>query len=326
MLQGGAKGLADSRLENLRRLKEGGLRTTRLLLRVPRLSRVTEVVELADLSLNSEVAVIKALDQVSQSRKRKHGVILMVDLGDLREGVWPDDLGSVLKEIKQLRWAQVVGLGANFACYGGVLPTPDKMERLLSLKKEAEKILDRPIPILSAGNSSSLSFLLRRQIPFGLTQLRVGEGILLGRESTRREPIPSTFQDAFVVVAEVIELKRKPSIPVGEIGLDAFGRTPQFEDRGLRKRAILAIGRQDVVPEGLLPLDRGVRILGASSDHMVIDVTDLNRSLAVGDELSFLPNYAALLAAVTSPYVSEVIVGEKEEGRRNQKVAASFTM
>jgi len=186
-------------------------------------------------------------------------------------------------------------------------------------------ILDRPLPVLSGGNSSSLLFLLQGQIPPGISQLRIGEGILLGRESTQRLPIPGTYQDAFRVVAEVIELKEKPSVPQGQIGMDAFGQVPRFVDRGWRKRAILAIGRQDVVPEGLTPVDPGVMVLGASSDHLVVDVTDLERPLAVGDELAFLPNYAALLAAVTSPFVQQVLIDGDSSSSATAESTSSCT-
>lgn len=325
MLEGGVRVLADSRLENLEHLKKAGLRAPRMLLRLPRLSRVQDVLKVADFSLNSEVTVIKALDEAGRRLQKKHDCILMVDLGDLREGIWPGELKAVLREIRSLKWARIEGLGVNFACYGGVLPTPDKMQQMLELKKQAEAILDRPLPVLSGGNSSSLLFLLRGQIPPGISQLRIGEGILLGRESTQRLPIPGTYQDAFRVVAEVIELKEKPSVPQGQIGMDAFGRVPKFEDRGWRKRAILAIGRQDVVPEGLSPVDQGVVVLGASSDHLVVDVTDLDRPLAVGDELTFLPNYAALLAAVTSPFVQEVLVDGDSSSRAQAEKMSPYT-
>ncbi len=95
-------------------------------------------------------------------------------------------------------------------------------------------------------------------------------------------------------------MKLKPSLPIGRSGYDAFGNQPVFVDEGDRLRAIANIGREDVLVEGLTPLHAGVRVLGASSDHLVMDVTDAAPPVAVGDRVSFRMNYGALLAAMTS--------------------------
>ncbi len=104
----------------------------------------------------------------------------------------------------------------------------------------------------------------------------------------------------------MVECRVKPTLPRGLIAQDAFGRVPAFVDRGPRLRAICALGRQDCVPEGLTPLAPGVEVLGASSDHLLLDVEDMPCPLRVGDTLSFLPGYGALRAASTSPYVAKV--------------------
>jgi len=130
--------------------------------------------------------------------------------------------------------------------------------------------------------------------------LRLGESIYLGCETLRRESVPGLFTDAFKLVAEVIESKVKPSRPYGDVGQDAFGNLPEFPDRGPMSRAILGIGLQDVLVAGLTPgLD--VDILGASSDHVLVDAKEVD--LKVGDEVGFNLNYGALLRAMTSPYV-----------------------
>jgi predicted amino acid racemase len=139
--------------------------------------------------------------------------------------------------------------------------------------------------------------------------VRIGEAILLGHETAHRRVWPGTYQDAFILHAEVLELKTKPSVPLGERGKDAFGKVPVFTDRGLIKRAILNAGREDVSIEGLKPLDAGIVILGASSDYLIVDVTGATRPVAMGETLAFLPDYAALLAAMTSPYVEKRVLG-----------------
>lgn len=313
LLAGGVERLADSRPENIRRMREAGVEADFVLLRLPMISQAGEAVALAGLSLHSEPAALRALSAEAVRQDKIHRVMLMVDLGDLREGVLPGDLVSLAEEAACLPGIELAGIGTNFACFGGVIPTREHLESLVRLAREVESSTGERLALISGGNSSSLDLVQRGEIPPGINDLRLGEGILLGRETTRRRPVAGTFQDAFRLVAEVVELKRKPSVPAGEIGQDAFGRYPAFRNRGWRWRAILAVGRQDVDPEGLSPLDEGVEILGASGDHLLADVDNFPGNLSVGSELAFNPNYSALLQAMTSPYVAKVV--EQGKGR-----------
>ncbi|MDD3073800.1 MAG: alanine racemase, partial [Eubacteriales bacterium] len=269
----------------------------------PMLSQVDAVVELFQCSLNSELATIRALDAAAAKAGVVHEIILMLDLGDLREGVLPGQLEEMVLEIAELKNIRLLGLGTNLTCYGGVIPTWDNLGQLLEYNRKAEKLYSHLLPVISGGNSSSLPLLLEGHLP-PVTQLRLGESIVLGRETVDRQPIPGAHLDCFQIQAEIIEIRKKPSVPIGKIGQDAFGGTPVFEDRGIHLRAILALGRQDVVVDGL-ETPEGIDILGASSDHLLLDVTKYPKSLAVGDVLTFTPGYGALLAAMTSAFVTK---------------------
>ncbi|SES88925.1 alanine/ornithine racemase family PLP-dependent enzyme [Anaerobranca gottschalkii] len=309
LVQGGFKELADSRVENIKKLKgyfKDKVQT--LLLRIPMLSECEEVVEYCDTSLNSELATIKRLNEVAGRVGKKHKIILMVDLGDLREGFWPTDLEYIQKEIENFKNIEVVGLGTNLTCYGGIIPSEDNLEKLCSLKKQWES-KGTPLKIISGGNSSSVKMLIEGRMPKEINHLRLGESLLLGRETIAREHIPETFLDTFKIVGEIVELKEKPSVPIGEIGQDAFGNTPIFEDRGIHKRAIVALGRQDI-DINMEPLDKEIEILGGSSDHLLLDVTK-RPNLKVGDIIEFIPNYGALLQGMTSPYVKKEYLGKE---------------
>lgn len=304
----GADMLADSRLENLAAIRENGTRLPLMLLRIPTPSRVAEVVQVADVSLVSDTGTIHKLANAAVNAGKIHQVILMVDLGDLREGIWPDRLLESLRAIIHLPGIKVTGLGCNLACYGGVIPNTEKMQQLIDLRDEAERTLGIQLPVLCGGNSANLPLLLAGGIPSQINLLRIGETILLGRNVLDRSPFPGTRQDTFRLVAEIIELERKPSLPIGQRGQDAFGGVPEFVDRGVRRRAICNIGRQDVVIDNLIPVDPGITILGGSSDHLILDVEEAHQLLKTGAEVAFLPGYGALLAASTSPYVQKVVV------------------
>lgn len=305
MLRGGVASIGESHLENIRRLRSGGVNTRYMLLRLPPLSEVDEVVEIADVSLNSELAVLAALSQAAHRCGRVHDVVVMVDLGDLREGIWPADLVHVVREALRLSGVRIRGIGTNLACFGAVAPSVENMRRLVELACEIEQTLGVTLDCISGANSSGLELIASGNMPKRVNHARIGEAILLGRETVHRRPWPGTFQDAFLLHAEVLELRRKPSVPIGERCEDAFGKYPRFEDRGETLRGLLDIGREDVDIDGLTPADPGVRILGGSSDYLVVDVSGAGDRFRVGDDIAFAPKYGALLAAMTSEYVEK---------------------
>jgi predicted amino acid racemase len=305
MLRGGVVSIGESRMDNIHRLRAGGIDTSFMLLRIPPLSKVEDVVSQVDTSLNSELSVITALSEVALRRRLVHRIIIMVDLGDLREGVWPDDVVPFVREVIGLAGIRIVGLGTNLTCYGGVIPTEENMQQLVNLACEVEKTFQLKLEYLSGGSSSSLPLITAGKMPRRINHLRIGEAILLGVETAHHTPWPETCQDAFVLHSEVIELKKKPSVPIGEVTQDAFGRKPVFEDRGIIDRAILDVGREDVDVDGIRPIDPRLSILGATSGALIVDVSAAEGGVRVGDLLAFSPNYAALLAAMDSQYVEK---------------------
>ncbi len=306
MLAGGVPMLGDSRVQNLRRLRKAGIDVPLLLLRIPMPSEVDEVVRIANCSLVSELSTISQLSQAAIKAGVIHEVILMVDMGDLREGVMPQKILPLVQQILLLSGIRLQGLGANFACYSGLIPTPEILKNLVVLTQQVRDKFFLELPIISGGNSATIDLLMNGAMPAGITQLRIGEGILLGRETLRRNSIPGACQNSLILHAEIVEVQEKPSVPPGEIAQDAFGNIPVFIDRGIRKRAIAAIGRQDVEIENLTPILAGIDILGSSSDHLILDVSDAAADIAVGSEVCFYMQYGALIHAMISPYVSRV--------------------
>lgn len=308
ILAGGASGIGDSRLENLAGLRAADISAPLWLLRSPVPDLAEETVRFADVSLESEMDTVEALDAAAERLGKRHAIVAMVDLGDLREGMMPADLPGFVEHAEALPNVELLGIGVSLTCYGAVVPDADNLGELVRLTEAAEAAIGRRL-LISGGMSSSLEALVAGMLPTRVDNLRIGESILLGVSTVTREPILDLHTDAIVAWAPVIECYRKPTMPRGAIAQDAFGGKPSFEDRGERLRAICAIGRQDIVPEGIVPVDPRVVVLGGSSDHLVLDVDDLPRAPRVGDAIEFLPNYAATLRLFTSPYVDKVWVG-----------------
>jgi ornithine racemase len=302
-LEAGIKIIGDSRISNLKKLT--GFDCEKMLLRIPMESDIEEVVLFSDYSLNSEIDTIIKIDKVCKKLGKIHKIILMIDLGDLREGILENDVLNVTDKIINLQNVKLIGIGTNLTCYGGVIPDRENLGKLIQLKKSIEDKYKINIEIISGGNSSSLYMVINKTIPEGINQLRIGEGIVLGRETSYGCNIPGCLQDAFKLKGEIIEMKEKPSSPMGHLGTDAFGNKPVFKDKGIMKRAILAVGRQDILINGLKPEDSLAEVIGASSDHLILDITNCKNNYIVGDILSFNLSYGALLASMTSPYVKK---------------------
>lgn len=303
--EGGINKFADARLENVIRLRERGFEQNMTLLRIPMLSQAKKVVEFCDCSLNSELTVISALSDAALAAGKVHDVVLMIDVGDMREGIFPQEAARVMKKALGMQGINVLGVGTNMGCFGGILPTDKNLSLLCRVAAELEEIAGRKFDVISGGGTSSLMLVKHGKMPQGINQLRVGEGILLGTDTTHNSPIPWLEQNAFILRAEIVEIKSKPSLPYGEIGLDAFGNVPKFVDNGIRKRAIAAIGRQDVPLAGVIPADSGVKVLGASSDHMIFDIEDSEHNYSLGEHVELHLNYQGLMRACSSKYIRQ---------------------
>ncbi|HBP25792.1 MAG TPA: alanine racemase [Acholeplasmatales bacterium] len=296
--------LADSRIQNLK--KFATLPLPKVMLRLPMISEAGSVVRYADISLNSELLTIAALNDQALRQNKVHGIILMFDLGDLREGLFYQDAYlETVEIISKMAGIKLLGIGTNLTCYGGIIPTPENLQILLDIKKRIKEKLGISLELVSGGNSSTIPLLINHTLPKGINNLRIGEAIMLGRETAFGTPIPGTYPDAFVLEAELIESQTKPSYPIGTMGMNSFGEIPKIEDLGLMKRGILAIGKQDVAIENLFPVDENVEVLGGSSDHLLVNLTKANHIL--GNRLSFLVNYPGLLQLMTSEYVKKNI-------------------
>jgi predicted amino acid racemase len=304
LLRAGVRGLGDSRIENIEAMRRARVPASMTLIRSPMLSQAVRVVTYADVSFNTEFDVISKLSSAAREAKRTHEIVLMVELGDLREGIMRGDLENTVRETLRLPNIVFKGIGTNLACRSGVSPDARNMAELSALAGSIEATFGLTLDIVSGGNSANLQWALSSADTGRINDLRLGESILLGREPLNRQPIDGLYTDAITLITEVIESKLKPSQPWGATAQTAFGKEAPATDRGYISQTILAIGRQDTDPRGLHPPPE-IEVLGASSDHLI---TDSGRHrMPIGTELAFQLNYSALVRAMTSPFVTKVV-------------------
>ena len=306
--------IASSRIEQLKPLKSK-VTFPLMMIRIPMLSEVEEIVKYTDISLNSELEVLKALDKEAKRQNKIHEVILMKDLGDLREGFYKEEdiIEAALFVENDLDNLVLAGIGTNLGCYGAIVATKEKLEELVRVAEHIENKIDRKLKYISGGATTSIPRLIEGNMPERINMLRIGEGILLARDLKNLwgYDIENMNQDVFTLRCEVIEVKDKPTYPVGKIFVDAFGNKPTYEDKGIRRRALLAIGKVDYAfSEDLVPKNNKIKIIGASSDHTIIDVED-DENIKVGDILEFNLTYSTLVYVSNSQNIKKVFKGKK---------------
>lgn len=311
----GAAQLATSRLEQMELWRREGIPGPYMLLRVPGLSELPEVARLADYSLQSDATTLDALNSVCDEQGVTHRVIVMADLGDLREGFWDKtEMVEVCCHVEQgLDHLHLAGVGVNLGCYGAVKPTPENMEQLVDIARAVEARIGRRLEIVSGGATSSYTLVHWGTMPQGINHLRIGETALLAKDLQVDWGISDMdylLRGTMRLEAEIIELRKKPTHPVGETVIDAFGNRPTFVDRGMRLRALAAFGRADVGQvETLLCREPGMTVIGGSSDHCILDVEDCPRVLRVGDVVSFDLSYSHMLYATGRTDIAVVFTG-----------------
>ncbi len=302
--------LADSRIKNIKTYEKAARKAGKqtLLLRLPMACEIEEVVKYADISFNSEPETLRLLDAEAAKQNTTHKVVLMIDLGDLREGIFfknEADIYAAAQQIIDAKNLELYGIAVNLTCYGAIIPKNDNLSQLADWAEKIESRFGVKLQMVSGGNSSSIYLIGKGQLPEKINNLRLGEAFLLGNDTAYGAKLPGTTDDALILEAQIIELKEKPSLPIGEVGVDAFGQKPYYEDRGIIKRAIIAIGQQDTDPGSMEPLDPKIDILGASSDHMILDVSKSDTQYKPGDVLAFKVGYGGMLKTATSPYVEK---------------------
>ncbi|MBU0507615.1 alanine racemase [bacterium] len=312
----GVRCMGDTRLSNLRAIERTVPDLEAWYLRPPSLSDIGEIVRLTDASLNSERKIIEALDAEAGRQGKTHSIVVMIELGDLREGILPSSLVEFYDAILHLPNIRMLGVGANIGCLSGTVPNVDLLTQLVLYRELLELKFERQLPMISAGSSLLLPLLLKGQIPKAINHFRIGEAVFLGSNLVNGGTLEGLRADAIQLEAEVVEIKEKSLVPVGETSsvtpFEAI--TPEDTAPGQRGyRAIVAVGQLDTDVTGLTPINPRFKIAGASSDLTVVNVGDDTSGLRIGDSISFHVNYAALVRLMSGPYIDRVVIPGVEE-------------
>ncbi|NUU99742.1 alanine racemase [Marinitoga sp. 1154] len=277
--------LADSRIQNLTKFKD--IKIKKMLIRIPMMSEIEKVVKYSNISLVSEIETIIEINKYAKKSGKIYKIILMIDVGDLREGIYfenQEKIYSVVQKIIKLKNIELNGIGANFSCFGGVIPTEKKLKMLVDIKENLEKKFKIKIKTISGGSSGTLSLFNKINIPEEINQLRCGASIALGI-GLNDKPFKNLYQNTCTLLVEIVEIKNKA-----------------------KKYAICAIGEQEVKHEYLIPIDKNIKIVDENQDYLILDITDSRKFYKIGDAIDFYVTYGGLLSLMTSIFVEKTYI------------------
>jgi len=310
LLNLGIKHLCDSRISNLKIIKELDSTVETMYIKPPAKRAITNVIKYADISVNTEINTIQLLSEEAQRQNKIHKVIIMIELGELREGVLGEEFMSFYEQVFQLQNIEVVGIGTNLSCLYGVLPNQDKLIQLCLYEQLVEARFNKQIPFVSGGSSVTLPLIFQNMLPKGINHFRIGETLFLGTDVYNNTTYDRMRPDVFRLYSEIIELSEKSAVPIGEMGVNVEGHAFEFEEEQIGKtttRAILDLGLLDVDEAHITAVDKDLCVVGASSDMLVMDLKDNEKNYKVGDLLEFEMDYMGVLRIINSKYVEKRI-------------------
>lgn len=304
----GIKEVCDSRISNLKTIKSINPDIQTVYIKPPAKGNVKKVLKCADVTFNTEFDTIKLLSDAAVEMGISHKIVIMIELGELREGVMREEFVEFYSKVFELPNIEIAGIGTNLTCMYGVLPNQDKLLQLCLYKQLVEAKFNKTIPYISGGASVTIPLIERELLPKGINHFRIGETLFLGTDVYNNKAFDHMHNDVFKLYAEVIELNEKPSLPSGEFGYNLNGEKQTF-DQGLigetSFRAIVDVGLLDVEDSHLTPVKENMEIVGASSDMLVIDLQKNDDNIKVGDFIEFKMDYMGILRLMNSTYIDK---------------------
>lgn len=308
--------IGDSRLTSLKNLKEVNPNMRTIYIKPPAKVYVDEVVKYADISLNSSYNTIKALNEAAKNNDLVHHIIIMVELGELREGVKKSELIQFYEKVFELSNINVIGIGSNLGCMYGVKPTYDKLLQLSLYEELISTKFNRDLKFVSGGTSITLPLVENKTIPKDINHFRVGEAAFFGISPLDNDQFKDLSTDTFEFKANIIELEEKLIVPDGVLSDANVGHTAVFniEDKSETSiKAILDFGLLDVEKDDLESLDGDLKFVGITSDMLVLDIgnnktKEGKKKYSIGDKIKFKPNYMAVARLLNSKFIEKKFV------------------
>ncbi len=308
--------VGDSRLTSIKNLKEVNPDMRTIYIKPPAEIYAEQVVAYADISLNSSLSTIKALNAAAKAANKTHQIIIMIELGELREGVKRSDIMEFYEQVFELSNIEVIGIGSNLGCMYGIEPNYDKLLQLSLYKELISAKFDKELPLISGGTSITLPLVEKEIVPKDINHFRVGEAAFFGLSPLDNEQFLELSTDTFEFRANIIELEEKKIVPEGTISDANIGHTAKFDVASANEtsfKAILDFGMLDVDKSDIDAYDKDIQFVGITSDMLVVDIgtnksKNGKKKYKIGDQIVFKPNYMAVARLLNSKFIDKKFI------------------
>ncbi len=242
----------------------------------------------------SDEVLLRAVAALPGNKKPR--VFLIAEIGDFRDGFYLDDMRGVLERNPN---ANICGISANFGCLSGKMPT---IEQIAEIRRTAD---DLRLSEVSIGGTVVYALLKSGAFKGLATQVRMGEALFFGYDSSSGTPLEGLKRGAFTLYGEILEIREKDVVPPSGGGLNAFGGSPAPRPYGRRRCAVMDFGALVSLSGDLVPLDPDVVFCGQTYDFTVADITNSTESYYTGGFMPFCAEYAACARAFMNPFVEK---------------------
>lgn len=308
--------VGDSRLSSLKNLKAVNPDMRTIYIKPPAQVYADEVVKYADISLNSSFSTILSLNEAAKRINKVHQIIIMIELGELREGIKQSDIMTFYEKVFDLSNIEVIGIGSNLGCMYGIAPTYEKLLQLTQYKALISDKFKKDLKFISGGSSITLPLIENQTIPTDINHFRIGEAAFFGVTPLTNQKFNELSIDTFEFTANIIELEDKNTVPEGIISDANIGHTAAFDENKkdeITVKAILDFGLLDVDKTDLEVIDKSLIFVGITSDMIVVDLgtnrtKDGIKKYSIGDKIRFKPNYMAVARLLNSKFIDKVFV------------------
>lgn len=302
--------VADSRLSNLKNIKKIAPEITTMYVKPPHVGWAESVVSCADISLNTSRTTIDALNEEAQKQGKIHKIIIMIELGELREGILRENVVEFYSKVFNLSNIEVIGMGTNLGCMYGVEPTYDKLIQLSLYHDLIEAKFEKKLELVSGGSSITLPLICMKKVPPEINHFRIGEAVFFGTTPYDGKKFDGLSTDTFTFCGNIVELEKKETVPDGNIGDGNVGDIAEFDVTEYKKtyRAVLDFGKIDVDYKGLMPQNDSVNFVGTTSDMTVYELGAKKGKYYVGENIKFTPSYMAVARLMTSKFITKEVL------------------
>jgi len=311
----GVHSICDTRLSNLHAIKDISPDIVTMYIKPPAHEYVPTVVKYADISFNTAYETIEKLNEEAGRLGKQHRVLIMIEMGELREGILRENLVDFYRKTFELPNIHVNGIGTNLGCMYGVEPNYDKLIQLSLYKELLECKFDHEMELVSGCSSITLPLVSKGKIPKLTNHFRIGEAAFFGTSPLDNKKFRNLSTTAFEYRANIIELEKKETRPEGVISEASVGHTAAIGNHSDESyKAILDFGLLDVDVDEIEPISPNVKFIGTSSDMTVYEVKmDPSKKTArnpfrVGGQIRFRPSYMAVARLINTKYVQKKVI------------------